>query len=215
MTYPAAIRAGRLLKLIVAGGIGGLLPMACAPIIHGLPAKTEAQTAEQFRHGEVVLDCRVACAGNWNANRPELLRRYIARNWTGLADLVIRTGFQEDLAYFYLGRAAEGLGENEAALSYYRVAGALATGPDPSFKCHGGADLCDGFTLPQELYARIQIVHASMGKNRPAVARRSPPRPKLDDPAPIEVTSAPLPSPPPPPPAPQSETWIDPPPVTR
>jgi hypothetical protein len=214
MKYPVAIRAGKFLRLAVVGGIGGLLPIACAPVIHGLPAKTEAQTAEQFNRGEVVLDCRVACAGNWNANRPELLRRYIARNWSGLADLVIRTGFQEDLAYFYLGRAAEGLGENEAALNYYRVAGSLATGPDPSLKCHGGSDLCDGFTLPQELYARIQIVRTAMGKNRPVVARRLPPRSKPGQPVPIEVTSVPLAPPPSPPPA-QSETWIDPPPVTR
>jgi hypothetical protein len=226
MKYPAAIRAREFLKLAIVGGIGGLLPMACAPVNHGLPVRTEAQTAEQFNRGEVVLDCQVACAGNWKANRPELLRRYIAQNWSGLADLVVQTGYQEDLAYFYLGRAAEGLGQNEAALSYYRVAGALATGADPSRRCNGTADSCDGFTLPRDIYAHIQIVRAAEGKGRPVVARRSPSRPKPGQPAPIEVTGAPLATPPTPPaqpvppaqPAPppaQSETWIDPPPVTR
>lgn len=226
MKYPSAIRAGKFLRLVIVGGIGGLLPMACAPAIQQAPVKSAAFTAEQFNRGEVVLDCQVTCAGNWTANRPEMLRRYIARNWSGLADLVIRTGYQQDLAYFYLGRSAEGLGQNDAALDYYRVAGALTTGTDPNLKCHAGTDLCDGFTFPRDLYAHIQIVRTAMGKGRPAVARRSPPRSKPGQPAPTEVTAAPLaPQPvtpvqaaplaqPPSPPAP-SEAWIDPPPVTR
>ena len=220
MRHGTAPNAARILRLFVIGGGTMLLPMACAPLATQSPANTAMSNVGAFEHGEVALNCRVACAAAWNASRPELLRRYIAANWHGLADLVIETDFQNDLAYFYLGRAAEGLGKNDAALNYYRIAGALATGPDQSLKCRDGAGSCDSFSFPDELYDRIRIVRAAMGHGRPAVGHHSLPRtqpgpssaersePEHAAAVPAAAPGAAMPSPP-------GDAWVDPPPVNH
>jgi hypothetical protein len=67
----------------------------------------------------------------------------------GLAVLVVQIGYDEDLAWFYLGRAAEGLGSDKAALKYYKISAALATRRVRN--CDRlPFNTCDGHKLPQE-----------------------------------------------------------------
>jgi hypothetical protein len=126
-------------------------------------------------------------------------------------------GFQEDLAYFYLGRAAEGLGAYGASLKYYRMAGRLATGPDPTLRCHGSTDLCDGLRLPADIYPRIRLVETELDRYRPVAARK--PQGMQGSPSTAAtsanndgISQSPI-SPARPPST--DEPWIDPPPVTR
>jgi hypothetical protein len=64
----------------------------------------------RLQAGEPMLDCRLACLDAWRANRATALVLIETRRWRELAVLVMQTGYTDDLTYFYLGRAAEGLG---------------------------------------------------------------------------------------------------------
>jgi len=69
-----------------------------------------------------------------------------ATNWDDLAVLVMRSGYQDDLSLYYLGRAAEGRGFYGAAASYYRRSMQLS---GTSVSCMNLSHLCGGVTLPK------------------------------------------------------------------
>jgi hypothetical protein len=144
----------------------GLLTVlsACAPT--GSPASLKAsavQSFEQFEGGEAALSCRASCANAWDRSQSELFGLYEAGDWQNLALRVLQINHRQDLGYFYLGRAAEGLRRRLAALAYYRAATDLATGPDPTAKCNASGSRCNGLNLLNEALLRIQIVSAPRG----------------------------------------------------
>jgi hypothetical protein len=73
----------------------------------------------------------------WLAQVPSIHQLDLQESWTPLADRVMQIGYGNDLAYYYLGQAAQGLGYHRAAISYYDTSLALATGPNPLLKCGG------------------------------------------------------------------------------
>jgi len=198
-----------------------MLLTACGEQVAVVTPEMQAAMMSQLRSGQADLDCWIACSGTWGGDLSELNKRYIVGDWTGLGTLVMQIGFQSDLAYYYLGRSAEGLGAPEAALRYYRISGALATGADRRYKCFGVFNLCNGLSFPQDLYPRIQVVENEINRSRPVVARKPAPKPK---PTIASASNNASPSAPAKQPAPtvapasapaQDEAWIDPPPVTH
>ena len=103
-----------------------------------LSSETEANMIANLRDGRVDLRCGAACAETWRANLLTLNNRYVAKDWLHLGALVMQIGYQNDLAYYYLGQSAQGLGSPKAALKFYRISGALASRNDPQFKCNSG-----------------------------------------------------------------------------
>jgi hypothetical protein len=186
----------------------GLLLSACSQQIPVLTPEIQATLLSNLRLGTATLDCGLACAGTWGGSLSEMNVYNATGDWTRLALRVMQIGFQEDLGYYYLGRSAEGLGAYEAAYKYYRIAGALATGPGGQFKC-ASAGLCNGLHFPMDLYPRIQVVQAELGRANRVVARRPSPKTPVGRtqtataPEPIRPASA------------SDEGWIDPPPVTH
>lgn len=87
----------------------------------------EPQMIQQLENGTAVLDCEIACSWPWITNQKELSALYRAGAWSQLSIKVMQIGIQTDLGYFYLGRAADGLGAYQAAIRYYRIAGAIST----------------------------------------------------------------------------------------
>ena len=201
----------------------GLLLVGCGQKVAVVTPEIEAQMLSDLRAGRANLDCWFACAATWGGDLSELNVRYTTEDWTHLATLVMQIGFQEDLAYFYLGRAAEGLGAPEAAVRYYRIAGALATGSESRYKCNGaGLNLCNGLSFPSDLYPRIQIAENAVYRANPRVHRPMA-KPKVAS-ATSHATASSTASPAAKPggsdvvPASASggdEAWIDPPPVTH
>ena len=167
---------------------------SCEVKFSNMTPEIQAQLLQSMRNGNAVLDCNLACAGTWGGNLNEMRHRYAAQDWVGLATLVMQIGFQNDLAYFYLGRASEGLGSDAAALKYYRIAGAIATGPTMAHKCNSTYNLCNGLRFPQDIITRMQIASANLQRQQ---APRAAPRP-------VQVQARPA-----------DENWITPPPTTR
>jgi hypothetical protein len=194
---------------------------ACATGGPASQKETDEQALEQLGTGSVVLDCDQSCGEAWRRNRPEMMTYLKANDWRDLALLVIRTDYRQDLGYFYLGRAAEGLDEREAASGYYKTAEALATGTVDSAKCAATPDGCDGLTLLTEVLTRIQIVDADRSRGFRAARRRQNAHPASSQPTSAQPTSAQPTSAQPGPTQPpgaagQAPTgdWVDPPPAT-
>ena len=73
--------------------------------------------------GRITLECESPrCAFAWQTRRKAIDERYESGDWHALARLVGSVDFPSDLAYFYLGRAAEALDAPEAAATYFERA---------------------------------------------------------------------------------------------
>lgn len=74
------------------------------------------------------------------------------QDWNGLAKTVAWAGCGNDISYYLLGLAAEGLALPDAAGSYYGRAVEMADGNvDSTFKCaSAGSDSCRGMDIGQE-----------------------------------------------------------------
>ena len=101
--------------------------------------------------GQIRLSCDAACAVSWQATRHQVKALHDNELWNHLAIEVSRVGFRVDLAYYYLGRAAEGLGYDNSANIYYNLA--LAD----IYECDGIINSCDGFVFPSDLRKRLDF----------------------------------------------------------
>jgi hypothetical protein len=128
-------------------GVIAILASACSNVpSSGLSsAKTgRVELSEEFKNGEARLGCRLHCAVTWGLYRDRAKALYNARAWNELALNVLRIGYADDLSYFYLGKAAEGLGQYRAAESYYRLSRSA------SLKCADIYGDCYGFVFPRD-----------------------------------------------------------------
>lgn len=104
---------------------------------------------ETFLSGEARLACQYACSGKWGSMRKKWKSLYDNGLWKDLAVGVAKVGHESDLSYFYLGRAAEGLGQIDSARTYYKLA------TTPVRKCHRIVNNCSGFVFPKDILARL------------------------------------------------------------
>jgi len=118
------------------------------------PVPDTAQSRfDRFKRGELFLDC-TQCGARFDAQAAQMARLYRAHDWPALAALVGETGHARDIAWYYLGAAAEGLGWPDAARHYYELAVQLAQNPDSA--CHApAASRCGGVQLPEQALARL------------------------------------------------------------
>ena len=146
----------------------GLVTYGCAST--GIQTSTGEQVTNViavFERGEARLNCGPSCSGAWGSARRQAKRLYEQGLWNDLAIEVARVGFKDDQTYFYLGRAAEGLGHAEAARTYYKL------GLVSSYKCAGIFNNCDGLVFPNEIIAGINRLPATTKAEKPAVASSS------------------------------------------
>jgi hypothetical protein len=115
--------------------------------------------------GQQVLDCREPCLEAWRRAQPQAARLDAAAKWDDLAVLVMRTGYQDDLALYYLGRAAGGRGAYTAAAGYYRESIRLS---GTSGSCLKLSHLCAGLRFPQAAAERLTAAerHLAQPKKR-------------------------------------------------
>jgi len=123
-----------------------------------------------FSRGEVRLTCGVSCAGAWGAAIHHAKSLNDNQVWVDLATEVMRIGFGNDLSYYFLGRAAEGMGYVEAAKTYFRLA--LAH----EYKCAGAFNVCDGFVFPRDIQTSLSQLTSRTGSIE-ATAGTTPGRP--------------------------------------
>ncbi len=156
---------------------------AIAAAVSGCANKYETVTPElrasmlaDLRAGRLALDCGAKCSFTWFAQAPSIHAIDIAEQWPDLAVRVMQIGYGNDLAYYYLGQAAQGQGYHQAAITYYNYALALATGPDPLMKCEAaqgeGSDPCQGVDIAGSIPVLVQASRDALAQQAAAAARR-------------------------------------------
>jgi len=124
--------------------------MSCTPIAPETPPDVLLQ---HLKAGDPIRECNYACRDAWNLNRPTALILNETRHWPELAVLVMQTGYVNDLTYYYLGRAAEGLGYRDAAKTCYQISERLTVS---GRACSAeGATFCNGEVFPAAAQARL------------------------------------------------------------
>lgn len=112
-------------------------------------AVTSTAYSNDLKSGAIRLHCESVCALRWKTKSQHLKALHDNKLWTDLANEVREIDHLSDLSYFYLGRAAEGLGHIDAAAVYYRLALTYL------HRCDGWLSDCDGFDFPKEIRLRL------------------------------------------------------------
>jgi hypothetical protein len=154
--------------------------LVLASCVSALPEVPPDELIRRLQTGEPVLECGLPCRDAWRANRGTALVLNETRQWRELAVLVMQSGYTNDLTYYYLGRAAEGLGFWDAAKTYYRISVRLSSA---GITCRAeGADYCNGQVFPAaaqtelaELTAPPPTPPKQRPKTHPAQHSRRPP----------------------------------------
>lgn len=104
-----------------------------------------------FRKGDSILDCMgFTCALRWRLRSASLKELYNQESWEALAQEVAELGYASDLAFFYLGSSAQGLGARTAARRYYERTATT------SVRCgSGGLNSCAGIDIASEVRAKL------------------------------------------------------------
>jgi S1-C subfamily serine protease len=124
---------------------------------------------DAFRGGNVSLPMGTLEAAEWALYRDFAYENLAAGQWRELADIIQRKGINNDLNWYYLGRAAEGLGEMDLARQYYQRSIDRSGSDKASHRCQGAViSLCDGFEFPDVAQARLSQMQASAPANVPA-----------------------------------------------
>ncbi len=162
---------------------GAAIGLACAMLAGcaGHPATAPPSAAERARllgllqTGRPVLDCRQACLAEWRRAAPAAVQLDAAGRWSDLAVLVMQTRYQDDLTLYYLGRAAQGMGDTKAAGSYYRQSLQLS---GTTIACANLSRLCGGLALPAATLGHLaEVDRALQPPKRRAVRIRPAPAP--------------------------------------
>jgi len=104
--------------------------LAEAPAIDATQAMAfYSSSYESFKQGAIDLSCK-NCGLKFYLNQSDLKNLHDKQDWRGLAQNVIKIGYEFDLSYYYLGIAAKGLGLIEPSKIYFTKAKALSETPD-------------------------------------------------------------------------------------
>ena len=107
---------------------------------------------ERFKSGGALFDCRMQCSFAYSRKKGDWKKLHEAGAWRDLAVSVMQVGYLSDLSYFMLAEAAQGLGLNEAAATYYKRA--LEAGKDNA--CGSGMFSCEGFEVQKRAAAALK-----------------------------------------------------------
>ncbi|MEQ1530346.1 MAG: retropepsin-like aspartic protease [Methylococcales bacterium] len=122
------------------------------------PSLTTTSSYNAFLNGDVRLDCNLPCSFKFGWNLPDIQKLYEAGKWQELAERVYTIGFNEDIAYFYLGRAAEELNKPKAAEIYYLLS-------QSALKCILSS--CSVFSFPESTNKRLSNLKQKEVKQSP------------------------------------------------
>jgi S1-C subfamily serine protease len=152
--------SGLVRVLILAIAMLGLA--ACASTVVDTTDAATTARFDAFKSANIQLPMGTIEAADWTLNRQAAYNLLAASRWRELADLVQRKGINNDLNWYYLGRAAEGLGETELARVYYQRSIERTRSDKYSHRCQGKViSLCDGFDFPDVAQTRLGALKAA------------------------------------------------------
>jgi S1-C subfamily serine protease len=135
---------------------------SCASTVVDTTDQATVARFDAFKTGNVVLPMGTLEAAEWTINRQSAYDLLAAGRWRELADLVQRKGINNDLGWYYLGRAAEGLGDTDLARTYYQRSIDRTKSGKYSHRCQGKVmSMCDGFDFPDVTQARLASLQAA------------------------------------------------------
>ncbi len=140
----------RLLDLGLAALIAaaGIIATGCASVAPS--PGDEARRFDDFASGSFAFSSSASGGETFDGMRPILNSHFHSENWLALARGLLAIGYDQDLAYFYLAQAAEGLGFPDAAVHYYQAAISTRS------KCASIENRCDGIDLPDAALTQIR-----------------------------------------------------------
>ena len=142
---------------------------ACTPAPE-VPRTVSPELLDSVREGTVELTCRLStCENVWLARVEHAAHLTTQARWAELSQLLVATNYSSDIGYYFLGRAADGLGSPRAAAHYYEIAKAELK-DDHSCEAIG---LCRGIGLPAVIDADLAAAQrkaagSTNGSNRAA-----------------------------------------------
>ena len=153
--------ASEIVRLIIAAVAAFALAACATKSVDTTDAATAAR-GDAFKTGNVVLPMGTIEAAEWTLFRQNAYDALAAGKWQDLADIVQRKGINNDLNWYYLGRAAEGLGDIDLARNYYQRSIERTKSDKYSQRCQGKVmSTCDGFDFPDVAQARLGALKAA------------------------------------------------------
>ena len=108
-------------RLLIAGATLCLFAVAgCESNYKVVTADVQVQMLDDLKMGKLTLDCTASCMMTWISQASTVHVLDMSERWKDLAIKVMQIGFGEDLSYYYLGQAAQGLGYHKAAINIIR-----------------------------------------------------------------------------------------------
>jgi hypothetical protein len=173
-------------RVFIAFGVlaGTIALSACESKYAALTPELQASMLADLRAGKLNLDCDTKCSLTWINQAPAIHALDIAERWNDLAIKVMQVGYGQDLAYYYLGQAAQGLGYHQAAIGYYQYSLALSNGQDALKRCEGNAenlgnDPCQGVDLQASIPVLIQASQTAIAEAAAAAEAAARPAPVI------------------------------------
>lgn len=141
---------------------GMILLAGCTSTVVDKNDSATAARHDAFKSANVNLPMGTLEAAEWTISRPAAYELLAAGQWRELADLVQRKAINNDLAWYYLGRSAEGLGYTDLARTYYQRSLERTNSDKYSQRCQGKVmSMCDGFDFPDVAQARLASLQAA------------------------------------------------------
>lgn len=148
-------------------GIFTLIGCAAGPkTSSGVSVENDVMGA--FEKGEIRLTCGLSCAYLSGFRKSKIERQFKAGAWRNVIHEISEVGFESDLNYFLLARSAEELGFKEAAKTYYDLA--LSS----SYRCPSGGSACSGFSFPEDILDRRDLLTKSDAEGEENSERSKP-----------------------------------------
>lgn len=146
----AAVAASLLLATVLCGCVNQRIDTSNADVFY-----------DRFVNGTLRLSDGFGRVGNniWFADR--MYEAAAKQDWAELSKIVIQSDAGDDIGYYYLGRAAEGLGHPDAAREYYRLSIDASLSQKFPTQCtlvRGASYLgpqCHGLILPRDARSRL------------------------------------------------------------
>jgi outer membrane protein OmpA-like peptidoglycan-associated protein len=129
----------------------------------GIDGKPVFDVMNSLKKGDLRLNCNVTCSGKWGGERKSAKKLYDNQLWNDLAVKVANVGYKINQNYYYLGSAAEGLGYQDAAITYYKLA-------LTSLECGGFLDICDGLVFPNVVDDALKRIEKSKTNTKEIIA---------------------------------------------
>jgi hypothetical protein len=156
------------------GAALALLLAGCSAKFDTVTPQVQATMMADLQAGKLNLDCGLNCRLTWDTSRPQIHALDLAEHWQDLTVQVMKIGYGNDLAYYYLGQAAQGLGYHQAAIGYYTFALGLATGNNPLLKCSASSsdavDACQGVDIVGSVPVLIAASRDAIAQQQAAAA---------------------------------------------